>query len=131
MPSFRSNATKAEVRAKLPKQDEKKDNDDWARFEVIQSSIIQTHQATCAESRAQTDSMYLWKTQITLDLKTSWSNLRTEDKEKALLILDKQCGGMSPGWGDYKRPVIEWRLYNLHRSAIKAENRRQASAGNI
>ena len=34
MASFRSNATKAEVRSKLPKQNEKKDNDDWAKFEV-------------------------------------------------------------------------------------------------
>ena len=34
MVSFRSNATKAEVRARLPKQDEKKDNDDWVKFEV-------------------------------------------------------------------------------------------------
>ncbi|CAF9941673.1 hypothetical protein IMSHALPRED_002840 [Imshaugia aleurites] len=111
MASFRSNATKAEVRAKLPKQDVKKDNDDWVKFEV--------------------DSTYLWKTQISLDTTTSWSSLRAVDKDAALSILEKQCGGISPIWGDLKRPVLEWRLYNLHRSAVKAEGRRQASAGMV
>lgn len=73
--------------------------------------------------------MYLWKTQISLDTKTAWSNLRAVDKDEALLILEKQCGGMNPSWGDFKRPVMEWRLYNLHRAAVKAEGRRQAGAG--
>ena len=40
MASFRSNASKAEVRSKLPKQDEKKDNDDWAKFEVLDKLSI-------------------------------------------------------------------------------------------
>lgn len=40
MASFRSNASKAEVRSKLPKQDEKKDNDEWARFEVLDVSLV-------------------------------------------------------------------------------------------
>ena len=35
MASIRSNAIKAEVRARLPKQNEEKDNDDWAKFEVF------------------------------------------------------------------------------------------------
>lgn len=108
MTSFRSNASKADVRSKLPKQNEKKDNDDWTKFEL--------------------DSTYLWKTQISLDTKTSWSNLRAVDKDAALWILERECGGVSSSWGDLKRAVLEWRLYNLHRGAMKVESRRQTSA---
>ena len=46
-----------------------------------------------------------------------------------MATLEAQCGGINPAWGDLKRAVLEWRLYNLHRSAVKAEGRRQAGAG--
>lgn len=100
-------ASKAEVRAILPKGNEEQDNDDWAKFEA--------------------DSSYLWKTKISLDTKISWTKLASPDISLAVSILEAQCGGISPSWGPLKRPVLEWRLYALHRSGMKVEDRKQAA----
>lgn len=40
---FRSNASKAEVRSRLPKNNEKQDNDDWTKFEVLHITSITKH----------------------------------------------------------------------------------------
>ena len=44
-----SNASRAEVRSRSPKQNEEKDNDDWARFRVL--DVLSITSLICAETR--------------------------------------------------------------------------------
>lgn len=37
---FPTNVTKSEVKTRLPKQDEENNNDNWARLEVMDASLI-------------------------------------------------------------------------------------------
>ena len=156
-------ASKAEVRAILPKGNEEQDNDDWAKFEVsavsppnqpssltslpspyppqlsiaslLPISLFQIYHALFRKKPCfvktsyafQADSSYLWKTKISLDTKISWTKLASPDISLAVSILETQCGGINPSWGPLKRPVLEWRLYALHRSGMKVEDRKQAA----
>lgn len=81
------------------------------------------HQLT----QQQHESAHLYKFQIALDFKTSWSKLEKNKKEEAISKMTSQCKKSNLYLEGLN--LAEWRVYNLHRSTMKTAGGKQTSKG--
>ena len=75
----------------------------------------------------QHESAHLYKFQIALDFRTSWSRLEMSKKEEGILKMTSQCKKNNVYLEGLN--LAEWRVYNLHRTTIKTGGGKQIYKG--